>query len=159
MGDVCIRYLDVIAAMRTALPLGQVDMQWLLNEIDDLDQATQAWEQGIHPDYEYTTVHLTPEVAESICDLPSAYKGKRHIYKNKWSPHIWNKWRIMRLLLYRLKLDYGNLDTRQNCETRIREISSDICLSVPSLLGFSRELFSGSVIFHVITIAANVSLT
>lgn len=141
IGDVYIRYLDLITAMRSAWPLEQVTMQWLLKEIDDLDRALQAWRQGVHPDYEYTTVHVTPELAGSICDLPSAdaTKGTRHIYKNKWSPHIWNKWRIMRLLLYRLKLDYGISDTRQHCETIIRETSSDICLSVSFLLASNRK--------------------
>lgn len=135
MGDVYVRYVNIIATMKATWPL---DMQWLLREVDDLDKALQAWRKGIYPDYDFTTIQGAESTAGHTFDLPLT-NGKRHVYKVRWSAHIWNKWRIMCMMLYKLKLDYGILDTTQTCKTTIREASIDICLSVPSLLASSRK--------------------
>ncbi|KUI69712.1 White-opaque regulator 1 [Cytospora mali] len=142
LGDAYIRYVNVIAAIKTTGPPGQVDMQWLLEEVDYIDSVLQGWRLELNPDYDYTTVDVTAVTADEICDLPLAdgTKAKRHIYKTKWSVHIWNKWRIMYMMLYKLKLDYNISNNRQQCEKAIREASMGICLSVPSLLASSRAL-------------------
>ncbi|KUI52888.1 hypothetical protein VP1G_10546 [Cytospora mali] len=92
LGDAYIRYVNVIAAMKTTGPPGTVDMQWLLEEVDYIDRALQGWRLEINPDYDYTTVNVTAVTADEICDLPlaDATEGKRHVYKTKWSVHIWN---------------------------------------------------------------------
>ncbi|ROV94612.1 hypothetical protein VPNG_09225 [Cytospora leucostoma] len=97
IGDIYVRYVDVIAAIKASWPLGHEDMQRLSEEVDDLDATLQAWRQGIHPQYNYTTVHVTTITADDIPDLPStdATKGRRHIYQNEWSADIWNKWRVI----------------------------------------------------------------
>lgn len=166
IGDIYVRYVDVIAAMKASWPLGHEDMQWLSDEVEVLDTTLQAWRQGIHPQYNYTTVHATTMTADDILDLPStdATKGRRHVYQNEWSADLWNKWRVICMLLYRLKLDYGILDTRKRSETLIREISMDICLSVPSLMASSRKsmywccpIFQGVIITFADTLYDQVS--
>lgn len=141
IGDMYVRYVGVIAAMKASWPLGHEDMQWLSEEVDDLDKTLQAWRLGIRPQYNYTTVYVATMMADDVADLPSAdaTKRRRHVYPNEWSADTWNKWRIICMLLYKLKLDYGLSDARQQSETAIREISMDICLSVPSLMASSRK--------------------
>lgn len=138
MGDVYVRYVNIIAAMKATWP---PDRQLLLEEINVLEKALQEWRLGIYPDCDFTTVQGAGFTDGDKCDMPSA-DGRRHVYKVRWSAHVWNKWRIMRMMIYRLKLDYGMVDDRQQCETAIREASMDICLSVPSLLASSREFYT-----------------
>lgn len=140
MGDIFLRYINFIASMRTKWSLENVDIQWLQKEVDGLDRALQEWRLGIYPDYEYTTVNVAA-VADDICNLPVTYstKEKRHVYKTRLSVYVWNKWRIISMLIYRLRLDYGISHTRDLCENDLRDLSTDICLSVPTLLATGRK--------------------
>lgn len=134
-----IRVINLNAKLRD-VEKEEVDALSVVAEATRTDRELDAWRAGVKPEF---TCSITPilDVQEVLPadDLPSEdpLSHVRHVYTSEWSAEVWNKWRIMKILSQSLILEYSpaeamSTEALERCHHVIRELSVDICLSVPS---------------------------
>ncbi|KAJ9144280.1 Fungal specific transcription factor domain-containing protein [Pleurostoma richardsiae] len=143
-----------LANLRAAIKKGEItDSVAICEAALQIDRDLDAWSSSVPDEWNYTVVDGEP---------PDLYfEGKRHLHKDLWGVHVWNNWRIMRILTNQLILYHGGsevitkvtddgstsllaqLDAPEGsiqaaALARIRELSTDICISSPSIMGSPR---------------------
>jgi hypothetical protein len=132
MGDLCFRFFDLRSGIKTGKFPKQKDICEAAYQMDK-DLAT--WSLTLAPKSGYTT--------ESVEDAPAGlyFKGKRHVYGNAWAAQVWNNWRTLRILLNRIILcnDMPDGVPWATALSVVKDLSNEICISTPMLIGSPRE--------------------
>ncbi|KAL2851988.1 hypothetical protein BJY01DRAFT_104234 [Aspergillus pseudoustus] len=126
----------------------------VVKEALKLDAELSSWAVGVESQYRYTVVNV-PESATAV----TRYGSFRHIYGNKYHVYPdsvvsswWSDYRFARLILLELicwlcdhlarKDEATGAEYRQTyerCSVLSRQLSEDVCASVPYQLGASME--------------------
>lgn len=137
--DVWISLMNLNAGFRTGLAKGDADMRWLVAEATRICRNLDAWRDGVSCEREYRVVPLSTSIQDAGDDVsPEGPFGRfRHVYENHWTVEVWNKWRITKILVHDLILQHYPPQARsaemiEACESTIRSLSEDVCLSLHS---------------------------
>lgn len=127
--DVWIRLINLNAKLRS-VEKEEVDADFVVAEATRTNRDLDAWRAGVKIGY---TISITPMSGQN--DHP--FSNVKHVYASVWSAEVWNKWRVMKILSQGLILEHSPVDAwssedLERCYRVIRDLSVDICLSVPS---------------------------
>jgi hypothetical protein len=129
--------------LRAALTSGEISDPTIIRATAlDMDQDLESWRAGLPRVWLYTPV----KHYES--DSPDFFDGQEHIYVNSWITTAWNTWRTLRILVNQIILEneensaMPDLSQISSAVSTIRELSRDICISVPSFGDNPRKLFN-----------------
>lgn len=150
LADAYFRYIGLKEKIKTTLgrePQG-TNIQWVVKEAEDIDRDLDVWKLELDPGSNYLVLPITAQDREeeegSRRDLPPGppFTKVYHQYRREAVIRVWNKWRILKILLQRLIFDYGPTPSptcmKERHDSVIRNLSADICLSVPCLKTPSR---------------------
>lgn len=109
----------------------------------EIDADLSAFATELSSEWAYDTVCVTPKQSQECLD------GFYHVYKYLWTAQVWNNYRLLHIMVHGIILQ--NLDRQSSLEpastspstssqyqrsrTLVRQLCSDICASVPNLLG------------------------
>ncbi|OHE93746.1 hypothetical protein CORC01_10973 [Colletotrichum orchidophilum] len=89
------------------------------------------------------------EIGVDTSDGIVCFNGKRHVYNSEWGAQVWNNWRSLSIVTNRIILDHVDKQSfhddalkemmRSHSISVIQSLSTDICISAPSLSGSPRQ--------------------
>lgn len=134
-----IRFINLYAKLRN-VEKEKVDAPYVLAEATRTNRDLDAWRAGVRAEYSCSITPMSDNHHEPFTDDLSSedpLDSVKHVYTSEWSAEVWNKWRVMKILAQGLILEHSPAEVCQTedlgrCHRIIREISTDICLSVPS---------------------------
>lgn len=144
--------LGNVADLRTDIRSEKLaDPQKILSAACAIEADLLAWSASLPPEFTYST-HIPEPLDTSFerrCHGIRPYDNEYHIYRDVWSPKIWNYYRCARILVNELILSQVHKisksspaslpeDIRLYCKSlrsTIRRLSVEICYSIPFQLG------------------------
>ncbi|KXH47969.1 hypothetical protein CNYM01_02557 [Colletotrichum nymphaeae SA-01] len=89
------------------------------------------------------------EIAGDASKKEDNFNGREHVYNSVWGAQVWNNWRSLTIVINRIILDHVDKQSFENDELKeimrfhsisvIQSLSTDICISTPSLSGTPRQ--------------------
>jgi hypothetical protein len=136
LGDMNFRLLNLRAAIKKG---STGDSRLFSDTARQMGLELDAWPASISPEFHYRTVCNAAD--------DSYFGGTRHVYRDLWTVQLWNSWRTIRIQVNRIILEHktcsGVPEWDESSQPRkIRESSTDICISVPELMGTPRKTWS-----------------
>ncbi len=130
--EICFRVVNLRAALRT----GAITDPGVIRTVAmDIDDDLETWRTGLTPSWRYASVVSPPG---THCD--DCFNGLRHVYPSLWIAEAWNNWRILRLLVNQMLMQTGvDLSETTKKQKAIRQLSSEVCLTVYNFTESSRE--------------------
>lgn len=134
LGDMKFRLLN----LRGAIKKGPTsDSGFICETARQMDRELDAWGETLTPSMSYEASKSSPD--------STYFKGIRHIYKDLWTAQLWNSWRTISIEVNQLIMEsgvrggvlYDNDTSTAAC--KIRKMSTDICISVPEIMGSPRR--------------------
>lgn len=135
-----------IVNLRAAFKNGEIKDPEIVREMAlAIDSDLEDWRGGVSSNWTYST---TAEVNASDC-----FNGERHVYPSIWIAEIWNNWRTLRALVNQIIAqnesrqrymldDTGQSQLEYHALSKIRSLSTDMCISAHCFEGNPRTYYS-----------------
>lgn len=144
--DISSRWVDHIAGLRVMNGPAGGDSNMVASTSAALDDELQTLAKDMTGIWSYDIVHVDPSEGASL-----SYHGYYHVYHEHWMAQIWNSLRGLRILLNELlsgllqrvidgfprnvQVPIGLRKKLQDCIKVQKELTADICASIPQHLG------------------------
>ena len=110
-------------------------------QILDIVHQLEQWRDVLAPNWLYGVV------TDPASGPEDPFCGQQHVYPNNWVTEVWNNWRILRILIYKILLqsqvepflDDRCKTERGKAQSIIRDLSLDICISACTMTKAFRE--------------------
>ncbi|KAH8698527.1 hypothetical protein BGW36DRAFT_460428 [Talaromyces proteolyticus] len=129
------------ANLRAALRTGEITNPEVIRKLAlEIDSDLESWGAVVPPSWHYKIID-DPNAAVGTC-----FVGTRHMYPEHWIIEIWNNWRVLRILVNHIvvqneaRLMQGSESKKLAALSVIRQLSTDICISVYSFTGSPRMI-------------------
>lgn len=110
----------------------------------DIDSDLNAWaSKSSQSDREFH------EIEADASGKEDNFNGREHVYNSVWGAQVWNNWRSLTIVTNRIILNHVDKQSFQNDGLKemmrfhsisvIQSLSTDICISTPSLSGTPRQ--------------------
>lgn len=110
----------------------------------DIDSDLNAWaSRSLQSDRKFH------EVEADASEKEESFNGRQHAYNSVWGAQVWNNWRSLTIVTNRIILNHVDKQSFENDELKeimrfhsisvIQSLSTDICISTPSLSGSPRQ--------------------
>lgn len=137
-------------ASRPRHGLTETEIKTLLNKAQDLDAKLTMWAHSVPPNWKPVPASIIPQ---SVRDA-GVFKNRCDCYSDVWVPTTWNSYRDSRIVVQNIILSClrmlstacpnhsDNSQTRSQwsaAKSAIQTLATDICASIPFLLGSQME--------------------
>ncbi|KAL2862427.1 Zn(II)2Cys6 transcription factor [Aspergillus lucknowensis] len=134
--------------LRAAIAHGLVDTLGICEQALAIDADLEDWRLSAMVKWAYQIVPA-PESADKVY-----FSGKQHRYANLWVAKAWLNWRMMRVLVNQLILENCSglgfdVDFKSRARAVVRDLCTEICISVPSFDGTPHILAAIHPLHHI----------
>lgn len=161
--------------LRAAVKNGEITDSRVIRDMAlGIDRDLETWRAGVPVEWRYTVVDGSHVAVDTENDTDNdgdadtdtdpnpdpdpdhPFEGKTHTYPTLWIAEAWTNWRILRILanqvVVQTQTEFPSVEDNNTpvesprlARRVIRQLSTDVCISVSSFTGTSRKFSSESL--------------